>query len=330
MRAGYIGSATSAYFLKAGHEVIVFDSLVTGNQGAVPKEALFIEGDLADTDVLESVFETHQPDAVAHFAAFIEAGESMRQPEKFFQNNVANTITLLNTMLKFNVKTLVFSSTAAVYQSSDDPLNEDNPLGPANVYAETKLMIEKMLNWYHTIHGLRYAALRYFNACGAMLDEAGAPLRGEAHDPETHLIPIILQVALGQRSHLSLFGTDYATPDGSCIRDYIHIEDLAQAHVLAIDALPHHGKLIYNIGTGRGYSNREVIEIAREVTGHPIPVEETERRHGDPARLVASSEKIRKELGWDPRYPDLTDIIRSAWAWHHAYPHGFKKATTIT
>ncbi len=326
--AGYIGSATVAHFLDAGHEVIVYDSLVTGYREAVPPDATFVQGDIGDAAALEAVFAHYRPQAVAHFAAFIAAGESMQQPGKYLRNNVAGTLTLLETMVRYGVLRLVFSSTAGVYASKDSPLTEDDPTGPASVYAETKLMIERMLHWYREVYGLCYCALRYFNAAGAMLDGAGRPLRGEAHEPETHLIPLTLQVALGQRPCLHLYGTDYPTPDGTCIRDYIHIEDLAAAHVLALDALDARGAAIYNLGNGRGYSNREVIEVARAVTGHPIPVIETERRPGDAPILVASAERIRRELGWQPRHPDLEDIIASAWAWHRAYPHGYKAAAT--
>lgn len=322
--AGYIGSTTAAHFLEAGHEVTVYDSLVTGYRAAVPEGAAFVQGDAGDRAALAAAFEAHRPEAVAHFAAFIEAGESMQKPGKYFHNNAANAIALLDTMAEHGVRRIVFSSTAGVYASQDAPLREDDPTGPSNVYSETKLMIERMLYWYHRVVGLRFCALRYFNACGATLDAAGRPVRGEAHQPETHLIPITLQVALGQREHLQLFGSDYPTPDGTCIRDYIHVEDLASAHVLAFDALGEGEALTYNLGNGRGYSNREVVEVARRVTGHPIPVVEAPRRSGDAAALVASADKVRRELGWEPRFPDLEDIITTAWAWHRTYPHGYQ------
>ena len=223
--AGYVGSATAAYFLAAGHKVTIFDSLVKGHRAAIPAGAAFVKGDLADTGALDILFQTHNFDAVAHFAAFIEAGESMQLPGKYFYNNVANTHNLLDVMNRYSVKRLIFSSTAAVYASKNAALNEDDPLGPASVYGESKLMIERMLYWYHHVTGLHYAALRYFNACGAMLDPNGAPLRGEDHHPETHLIPLTLQVPLGKRDAIYIFGTDYKTPDGTCIRDYVHIED---------------------------------------------------------------------------------------------------------
>lgn len=322
--AGYIGSATAAHLLEAGHEVLVYDSLVHGYRDAVPGGAGFVRGDLADCDALAAAFDEFQPGAVMHFAAFIEAGESMQDPGKYFRNNTANAINLLDTMAARGVDRIVFSSTAGVYASKDGPLLETDPTGPSNVYAETKLMIERMLHWFHEVYGLRYAALRYFNACGAMLDEAGRPVRGEAHQPESHLIPLTLQVALGQRDHLYLFGTDYPTRDGTCIRDYIHIEDLASAHLLALNALDTRDEMIYNLGNGLGYSNREVIDVAREVTGHPIPVIETERRPGDAATLIASSEKVRRELGWEPQLPELKDIMATAWAWHRTHPHGYQ------
>jgi len=321
--AGYIGSATSSHFLKAGHEVIVYDNLSHGYRNAVPEGVTFVQGDVCDRAALDAAFTTHRPDAVAHFAALIEAGESMTNPGVFFHNNVVGAITLLDVMTKHEVKRMVFSSTAAVYASKNAALSEDDPIGPASVYGETKLMIERTLGWYHRIHGLCYCALRYFNAAGAMLDGVGQALRGEAHQPESHLIPLTLQVPLGRRASISLFGTDYPTPDGTCIRDYIHIEDLASAHVLALEALDTHGQMIYNLGNGRGYSNREVIDVARQVTGHPIPVVETDRRPGDAPVLVASAEKINHELGWRPGHPDLRDIIASAWAWHESHPDGY-------
>jgi len=322
--AGYIGSATAAHFLHAGHDVIVYDTLERGYRDAVPRDAVFVQGDVGEASALKAAFEQHQPDAVAHFAAYIEAGESMRLPGKYFRNNIANAITLLDTMIAHSVTKLVVSSTAAVYASQDEPIPEEAPLGPSNPYGQSKLVIEQMLHWYRQVHGLHYCALRYFNACGAMLDAEGTPLRGEAHNPETHLIPITLQVPLGQRDHMTLFGSDYPTPDGTCIRDYIHIEDLASAHVLALEALDGQSAMVYNLGNGRGYSNREVIEVAREVTGHPIPVVEADRRPGDAPRLVASAERIRRELGWEPRFPDLRDIIRTAWSWHRTHPYGYQ------
>jgi UDP-glucose 4-epimerase len=315
--AGYIGSITSQILLEAGHTVVVYDNLCHGYRAAVPQGATLIPGDLHDREALDAAFEKHKPDAVMHFAAFIEAGESMRDPGKFFHNNVAGSLNLIETTVVRGVRRLVFSSTAAVYAASDAPLTESSCIKPANCYGETKLMIERMLDWYHRIHGLRYAALRYFNASGGM------PERGEAHNPESHLIPLVLRVALGQREHASIFGTDYPTPDGTCIRDYVHIADLAQAHILALDALASCETMTYNLGNGAGYSVREVIEIARQVTGHSIPAIESPRRPGDAPRLVASSEAIRRDLGWSPRFPDLQQIVESAWEWQRSHPNGY-------
>lgn len=314
--AGYIGSATAAHFLAAGHEVTVFDNLVRGHREAIPAGARFVQGDIGDRGALDVLFQTLDIDAVAHFAAFIEAGESMQLPGKYFQNNVVNSQVLLNAMVDHDVKRLVFSSTAAVYATKQGALAEEDSLGPTNVYGETKLMIERMIHWYHKQAGLKYAILRYFNACGAMVNEEGQAVRGEAHQPETHLIPLTLQVALGQRERMKIFGEDYDTPDGSCVRDYIHIEDLASAHVLALEAADEREAMTYNLGNGQGYSVKEVIEVARIVTGHPIPADVVERRPGDAATLVASAEAVNHDLGWEPRFPRLKDIIASAWAWH--------------
>ena len=315
--AGYIGSIAARQLLESGHQVTVYDSLVTGHREAVPAGAEFIQGDLGDNKTLQSALEINKYDAVMHFAAFIEAGESMVNPPKYYQNNLINSVNLIDLAVKAGIGRFVLSSTAAVYKSSDQPLGEDSPLGPVNIYGHTKLMIEEVLDFYREIHGLRYAALRYFNAAGALPDQ------GEAHQPESHLIPLVLQVPLGKREDIKIFGTDYPTPDGTCIRDYIHIVDLVSAHFLALDALEDQKKLVYNLGNGKGYSVREVIETAREVTGHPIPIEEIDRRPGDSPRLVASSEKIRNELGWEPEIPDLKDIIHSAWSWHQSHPDGY-------
>ncbi len=315
--AGYIGSATAETLLAAGHTVTVYDSLVKGHRPAVPAGARFVHADLADVPVLTRTLASEKYDAVMHFAAFIEAGESMKNPGKFFENNLVNSLHLIEAAHRAGIKRFVLSSTAAVYQSSDEPLSEESPLGPTNSYGYTKLAVEQALDWYRQIHVLRYAALRYFNACGAL------PGRGEAHQPESHLIPRVLQVALSQAEHAAIYGTNYPTPDGTCIRDYIHIADLVSAHLLALQALDDHDRLVYNLGNGSGYSVREVIETARRVTGHPIPAKEHPRRPGDPARLVASSEKIRRELGWQPQHPDLAGILSSAWEWHRSHPHGY-------
>lgn len=317
--AGYIGSVTTAALLEAGHYVMVYDSLVKGHQEAIPPGADFTRAEIQDRDALNSVLSGKEYDALIHFAAFIEAGESMHDPGRYFTNNTCHSHSLIQAAAAHGVKRFVLSSTAAVYASKDSPISEDDPLVPANVYGHTKLMIEQMLEWYRRIHDLHYAALRYFNASGA------TPGRGEAHSPETHLIPLTLQVALGQRQAISIFGTDYPTPDGSCIRDYIHVQDLAAAHVLAVNALSHQDRLIYNLGNGGGYSVKEVIQVAREVTGHPIPAIETGRRPGDAPILVASSEKISQELGWKPQYPLLKTIIETAWEWHNCHPYGYSK-----
>jgi UDP-glucose 4-epimerase len=321
---GYIGSVVASELLAAGHEVVIFDSLVTGHRAAAPEGAVLIQASLDDMGARNAAFDRHAFDAVMHFASFIQAGESMEKPAMYFRNNVSNSLNLIEAAVTHGVKRFVLSSTAAVYsaraacgETDDDVIREDNPLGPANTYGETKLMIERMLRWFGEIHGLRYAALRYFNAAGAV-----GP-RGEDHHPETHLIPLVLQVPLGRRKNVSIFGTDYPTPDGTCIRDYIHIYDLASAHLLALEALGERPSLTYNLGNGKGYSVREVIDAARRVTGHPIPAIEVPRRPGDAPVLVASSERIMKELGWKPKYPQLEAIIRSAWEWHRACPTGY-------
>jgi UDP-glucose 4-epimerase len=322
--AGYIGSVVAEGLLQAGHEVVVFDNLSRGHRQAVPKNAELIVGDLSDRARLDQLLRSRRIDAVMHFAALIEAGESMKAPEEFFRNNTANALTLLEAMLAARVKRFVFSSTAALFGNPErTPIEEDDPVHPTNAYGESKLLVERMLTWFHQIHGLRYASLRYFNAAGA-----SGPDHGEAHQPETHLIPRILQVALGRTEDVKIFGTDYPTRDGTCIRDYIHVSDLARAHLLALDALAleNSSPLIYNLGNGQGFSVREVVEVARKVTGHPVPVIESPRRAGDPAVLIASSEKIRRDLGWQPRVPDLETIVESAWQWHRVHPDGYPES----
>lgn len=314
--AGYIGGAVAEALIKAGHQVTVYDSLATGHRAAVPEGAALIHADLGAQAALEQALGSGF-DAILHFAAFIEAGESMQNPGKYYENNLVNSLRLLAAANAVGIPKFIMSSTAALYQTSDEPLTEDAPIGPQNVYGETKLMVENALQRYHELHGLRYAALRYFNAAGAL------PGRGEAHQPESHLIPLTLQVALGQRADIKIFGSDYPTPDGSCIRDYVHLADLVSGHMLALDALDEHDRLIYNLGSGRGYSVRKVVETARQVTGQPIPAEEAPRREGDPARLVASSEKIQRELGWQPLHSGLEEIISSAWDWHQSHPKGY-------
>jgi len=316
--AGYIGSVVVTQLLAKGYEPIVFDDLSHGHRAALPSAAKFIAGDVADRGALDEVFTEYEPQAVMHFAAFIEAGESMQHPEKYFRNNTANALTLLEAVLAHEVKRFVFSSTAALYGTPEKtPIEEDAALQPTNAYGESKLLVEQMLDWLQRIHGLRYSCLRYFNAAGA------AGEQGEDHHPESHLIPIALQVALGERKELAIFGTDYPTPDGTCVRDYVHVSDLAAAHLLVLQALNEKDRLIYNLGNGRGFSVREVIETVRRITGHAIPAKESPRRPGDPAVLVASSEKIKRELGWSPQYADLESIVRSAWNWRKANPHGY-------
>jgi UDP-glucose 4-epimerase len=317
--AGYIGSVVTAELLRAGHEVVVFDNLSRGHRRALPEAATLIVGEVADRESLNLLFKSYIIDAVMHFAALIEVAESMKLPELYYRNNSAGTLTLLEAVLAAGVKKFVFSSTAALYGNPErTPIQEEDKLAPANPYGDSKFLVERMLGWMHETHGLRYASLRYFNAAGA-----AHPDLGEDHSPESHLIPLILKVALGQRPNISVFGTDYATPDGSCVRDYIHVLDLASAHLLALEALSERGRLIYNLGTGRGFSVREVIEVARRITGHPIPAVECPRRLGDPSTLVASSEKIQKELGWKPTHSDLERIVSDAWAWHRRHPNGF-------
>ena len=319
--AGYIGSHTALELVKAGNEVVIADNLVTGYRKAIPKGAKFYEGDLRDFDFLNKLFQQEKIDAVIHFAAYSLVGESVTNPLKYYDNNLYGTKVLLEAMVKNNVGKIVFSSTAATYGEPENiPILESDRTCPTNPYGETKLAMEKMFKWTAEAHGLRYVSLRYFNACGA--DESGEI--GEAHTPESHLIPLILQVPNGKRETISIYGTDYDTPDGTCIRDYIHVTDLAQAHILAVQYLNNGGESdIFNLGNGVGYSVREVIETARKVTGHPIPATETSRRAGDPARLVASSEKAKSVLGWKPVHDSLEEIIASAWNWHKNHPNGY-------
>jgi len=317
--AGYIGSVAAGQLLKAGHTVTVVDDLSRGHREAVPQGAELMVADVADRAALDRLFREKKFDAVLHFAAFIEAGESMKSPERFFRNNTANALAVLETMLAHGVKKFVFSSTAALYGNpARTPIEEDDALQPTNAYGESKLLVERMLVWFQRIHGLRYASLRYFNAAGA-----ASPKHGEAHQPETHLIPRLMLVALGRQPHSEIFGTDYPTPDGTCVRDYIHVSDLAEAHVLALHALDGADRLIYNLGNGTGFSVREVVEGVRRVTGHAVPVKESPRRPGDPAVLIASSDKIRRELNWAPKFADLDSILKSAWEWHRNFPDGY-------
>ncbi len=309
--AGYIGGTVTQLLLDRGHTVVVYDNLCHAQRSMVPAGATFVEGDVADGKRLDDLFRDGSFAGVMHFAALIEAGESMRFPELYFRNNTASTLGLLEAMVRNKLPKIVFSSTAAVYgEPVKTPIAEDAALAPTNAYGESKLLVEQMLSWIHRIHGLRYASLRYFNVAGAI------PGRGEAHEPESHLIPLILDVALGRRPSIKIFGQDYPTRDGTAVRDYIHVQDLAEAHLLAFNALDEHDRMIYNLGNGHGFTVREVVESARRVTGHAIPTEELPRRPGDPAVLIASSAKIETELGWKPKYDHLDDIVGSAWQWH--------------
>jgi UDP-glucose 4-epimerase len=323
--AGYVGGTVASLLTSTGHQPTIFDNLCHARREMVPAGIDFIEGDLADRALLAKIFKVAKDqgkpfEAVLHFAALIEAGESMVHPELYFRNNTASTLALLEAVIAEGPRRVVFSSTAAVYGEPESvPIVESARLKPTNVYGESKLLVETMLNWFHAIHGLRSVSLRYFNVAGAPEGPDGIT-RGEDHEPESHLIPLILDVALGRRKSIRIYGDDYATPDGTCIRDYIHVSDLADAHMLAVKALDSEAaaksRLIFNLGNGKGFSVREVIESARRVTGHPIPAELHPRRAGDPAVLVAGSEKAIRELGWKPRYTQLDDIIRTAWVWH--------------
>ena len=318
--AGYIGSVIVETLLHRGHAVTVLDNLYKGHRAAVQSPAVLVEADLADGSAVRRVLSEHGVTAVIHMAADSLVGESMTNPAKYFRNNVVNSLLLAEAMVAEGVTRLVFSSTAAVYGEPEKvPITEDQAVTPTNVYGETKLAFERALAWLDRIHGLRWIALRYFNAAGA------TEAHGEDHDPESHLIPIVLQVPLGGRDRVQLFGTDYPTPDGTCIRDYIHVADLADAHVLALDALDvgQVASRAYNLGNGTGYSNRQVIDSCRRVSGQAIPVEEAQRRAGDPAVLVASADRIRRDLGWAPRYPEIDQIVESAWRWHQRHPHGY-------
>jgi UDP-glucose 4-epimerase len=316
--AGYIGSVVAAQLLEKRYEVVVYDNLSHGKRAAVPAEARLVVDDIGNRDVLERLLREQPVDAVMHFAAFIEAGESMREPAKYFRNNTANTLTLLEAVLAHKVPRFVFSSTAAVYGTPQrTPIEESDPLSPTNAYGESKLLVERMLDWFHRIHGLHCASLRYFNAAGA------AGNQGEDHRPESHLIPLALEVALGKRSQIAIYGTDYPTADGTCVRDYIHVTDLAHAHLLVLEELNNRDKLVYNLGNGRGFTVREVIDAVRRVTGHPVPAREADRRPGDPAVLVASSDKIKRELNWGAQVPELEAIVESAWEWRRAHPDGY-------
>lgn len=318
--AGYIGSHMVAELLENNNEVVVLDSLVKGHKEALLGGKLYV-GDLRDRKILDKVFTENKIDAVIDFAAFSLVGESMTEPLKYFNNNVYGTISLLEAMRDYNVKYIVFSSTAATYGEPEVvPIAENSKTVPTNAYGESKLLVEKILRWCDHAYGIKYTTLRYFNAAGAHISGK----IGEDHSPETHLIPIILDVALGNREKIMMFGDDYDTKDGTCVRDYIHVSDLASAHSLALKRLMNGGdSAIYNLGNGTGFTVKEMVEIARKVTGHPIPAEVAERRAGDPAVLIASSEKAMKELGWKPKYADVETIISTAWNWHKNHPNGY-------
>lgn len=317
--AGYIGSIVTEELLRDGHEVVVYDNLLKGHSKAVPEEAIFIQGDLRENKKLIDAFRSHKIEAVIHMAALSLVGESVVAPRTYYENNVTAGLSLLNAMCDTTVSKIVFSSTAAVYgEPQKQPIEENDPTNPTNPYGETKLAFEHALHWYNNAYNLRFASLRYFNAAGA------SERNGEHHDPETHLIPIVLQVAAGMRPHVEIFGDDYPTRDGTCIRDYIHVLDLARAHIISLNILEEKNG-IYNLGCGGdGYSVREVIETARAVTGRDIPVKVIARRAGDPSVLIASSDKIKRELSWVPQMQTLPGIIGSAWSWLQRHPHGYE------
>jgi len=317
--AGYIGSHTVGELQRQGFEVVVFDNLVYGHKEAV--NCPLVVGDLLDKQEIEKVFEQNKFDGVIHFAAYALAGESMKEPAKYFKNNILGGLNLLEAMKNFGVKHIVFSSTCAIYGYPKKlPVGEEEKKKPVSVYGESKLAFEKILGWYDQIYGIKNVCLRYFNACGASLDG----LIGEDHRPETHIIPVAMQVALGQKEKFTIFGDDYQTPDGTCIRDYIHVLDLASAHLKALGYLFDGGNSNYfNVGTGKGYSNKEIIQMIKKISGVDFPVEFGPRRPGDPDAIYADNSKIKKILGWEPKYPDLETIIKTAWNWHKNHPGGF-------
>ena len=320
--AGYIGSHTVHQLVEKGEDVVIVDNLQTGHMGAVNPKAKFYKGDIREAEVLDRIFTENKIDAVVHFAANSLVGESMTNPLKYFNNNVYGMQVLLEAMVRHGIDKIVFSSTAATYGEPERiPIMEDDRTEPTNPYGQSKLIMEKMMKWVSLANGIRYVSLRYFNAAGAIEDGS----IGEDHSPETHLIPLILQVPLGKRDHITVFGEDYPTPDGTCLRDYIHVLDLADAHVLAIDYLRRGGESnIFNLGNGQGFSVKEMIEAAKEATGLDIKVEIGERRAGDPAQLIASSEKARKVLGWQPKVTDVKAVIGTAWKWHRQHPDGYQ------
>ncbi len=320
--AGYIGSNMTAMLVAKGHKPVVYDNLSKGHKAAISKDAEFVKGDLADFKVLVKTLKKFKIEAVMHFAAFIEVAESMEQPLKYYQNNLCNTWTVLSAMEAAGVEKFVFSSTAAVYGMPEKvPITEDLHKEPINTYGETKWASERMCHWQSQAGKLRYAALRYFNAAGAGFDNS----LGEDHRPESHLIPLVIAAAMGKRDNIKIFGTDYPTPDGTCVRDYIHIEDLCSAHLLALEKLSQSRELYFNLGNGKGYSVRQVIDTVKKVSGKNFNVVETERRPGDPAVLTSDASKAKKELGWQTKYPELERIVETAWLWHNKFPDGYPK-----
>jgi UDP-glucose 4-epimerase len=317
--AGYIGSIVTETLVEEGDSVVVFDNLYYGHRSAVHPNAVFVEGDLADRAAVKALFDAHNIEAVMHFASYTLVGESMQKPFLYLGGNITNGTNLLQEAVEHGVRRFILSSTANLFDDPQRmPIDEEEHIIPGSPYGESKNILERFLHWLDRIYGFRYAALRYFNAAGA----SPTGERGEDHNPETHLIPLTLQVALGQREKISIYGDGYPTRDGTCVRDYIHVVDLAQAHILALRALDE-GSRTYNLGNGQGFTVKEVIETCRAVTGHPIPAEIGARRPGDPATLIASSEKIRRELGWEPKHPDLRTIVEHAWAWHSTHPNGY-------
>lgn len=316
--AGYIGSITVERLIQHGADVVVLDNLYQGHRKAVHPQASFVPGDLADKTLIDRVMAEHQPDGIMHFASYTLVGESWRQPFLYLRDNVVNGLNLMQSAVEHGVGRFILSSTANLFDAPERmPIAEDERIVPGSPYGESKNILERNLYWLDQVHGMRFACLRYFNACGASEE------RGEDHTPETHLIPLVLQVALGQRDHITVFGNDYDTPDGTCVRDYIHVIDLANAHILALEALDE-GSRSYNLGIGRGYSVQEVIDTARAVTGHPIPAQIGPRRPGDPDILIAGNEAIKRDLGWEPQVTDLATMIASAWRWHQTHPKGYE------
>jgi UDP-glucose 4-epimerase len=320
--AGYIGSIVVEELIRQRDEVVVLDNLYFGHREAVHPDAVFVEGDLANRAVVKGLFDAHDFGAVMHFASHTLVGESMEEPFKYLGENVTNGLNLLQEAVDHGVRKFILSSTANLFDDPERmPIDESERIVPGSPYGESKNILERMLHWLDRVYGFRFAALRYFNAAGA----SPTGERGEDHDPETHLVPIVLQVALGQREHVVIFGDDYPTRDGTCVRDYIHVTDLAQAHILSLRALDK-GSRTYNLGNGQGFTVKEVIETARKVTGHPIPAVVGPRRSGDPAVLIASSSKIRRDLGWEPQFPELRVILETAWQWHSSHPRGYRTA----